>query len=327
MKRILLAALAAAFAIGMSGQNGHGAATDTTEQRLSSIQDGIRTRFGQTTRLFTQTDSLIRQYGHTGQFPTAALKRMTDGLKDAFRQQEGFFRKSLDDNRDNLIPALLIAQYGKNIASYSQAFRNYEALCEQASAAHADSIPSQVLFSALGNLEPQWDYLDRFLENYPHKDHRMLQPIRQEIALYARTRPGSPFTDFTMADPHGTPRRLSDFVGKGKYVLADFWASWCGPCRAEMPRLREAYNRYAAKGLEIVGISLDSDKRAWMQATEQMGITWPQLSDLKGWENEAAVLYGIHSIPATILFDPEGRIVATGLRGGALWNKLAEIFK
>lgn len=203
MKRILLAALAAAFATGMSGQNGHGAATDTTEQRLSSIQDGIRTRFGQTTRLFTQTDSLIRQYGHTGQFPTAALKRMTDGLKDAFRQQEGFFRKSLDDNRDNLIPALLIAQYGKNIASYSQAFRNYEALCEQASAAHADSIPAQVLFSALGNLEPQWDYLSRFLENYPHKDHRMLQPIRQEIALYARTRPGSPFTDFTMADPEG----------------------------------------------------------------------------------------------------------------------------
>ena len=325
MKRILLAALAAAFAIGMSGQNG--TAVDTAEQRLSSIQNGIRMRLKKTVRLFVQTDSLLHKYGAIGNVPADALKQMTAGLEDAFRQQEEFFRQSLEENRDNLIPARLIAQYGKQIETYSQVFRNCESLSEHAAAAHADSIPAHVLFSALSHLELQWDDVSRFLETYPYKDHDMLQPIRQEIALCTRTRPGKPFTDFTMAGPDGTPRRLSDFVGKGKYVLADFWASWCGPCRAEMPSLREAYNRYAAKGLEIVGISLDSDKRAWMQATEQMGITWPQLSDLKGWKNEAAVLYGIHSIPATILFDPEGNIVATGLRSEALRDKLAEIFK
>jgi peroxiredoxin len=132
--------------------------------------------------------------------------------------------------------------------------------------------------------------------------------------------------DFTLPDANGTPVTLSSY--KGKYVLIDFWASWCGPCRQENPNVVKAYNKYKTKKFTIIGVSLDKPgaKDAWMSAIKNDGLTWTQVSDLQFWDNKAAKLYGITSIPQNFLLDPTGKIIAKNLRGGDLEAKLAEIF-
>ena len=131
--------------------------------------------------------------------------------------------------------------------------------------------------------------------------------------------------DFTMADVKGTPVTLSSL--RGKYLLIDFWASWCGPCRRENPNLVKTYNRFSKKGFSVVGVSLDEagDQDKWIAAIKKDKLTWLQLSDLKGWQCEAAVLYGIQGIPMNFLLDPNGKIIAKGLRGADLDKKLEEV--
>ena len=138
---------------------------------------------------------------------------------------------------------------------------------------------------------------------------------------------GEKFRDLVEFDPDGNSHELSEYVGHGKWVLVDFWASWCGPCRGEMPNVVAAYNQYHDKGFEIVGLSFDKDKDAWVKAIKDWEMPWIHLSDLKYWETVAAGVYSITGIPDNILIDPEGIIVARGLRGDSLQAKLAEIFK
>lgn len=135
------------------------------------------------------------------------------------------------------------------------------------------------------------------------------------------------YRDLTMNDLTGKEVKLSQWVGKGNYVLVDFWASWCGPCRAEMPFVVESYKRYHDRGYEIVGVSFDVKHDAWADAVERLGMTWPQMSDLKGWRCAAVATYGVEAIPSNILVDPQGVIVAADLRGENLLNTLAEIYK
>jgi peroxiredoxin len=132
--------------------------------------------------------------------------------------------------------------------------------------------------------------------------------------------------DFTQNDADGHPVKLSSF--RGKYVLIDFWASWCGPCRQENPNVVKAYNKYKGQKFTILGVSLDrpDGKADWMSAVKNDGLTWTQVSDLKYWNNEAAALYFVRSIPQNYLIDPDGKIVGKNLRGADLENKLAEIF-
>ncbi len=138
---------------------------------------------------------------------------------------------------------------------------------------------------------------------------------------------GKKFTDFEMGDPDGTMRKLSDYVGNGKVVMIDFWASWCPPCRADMPHLVKVYDQYKKKNFEIVGISLDRTADAWKKGIKDLNMTWPQLSDIKFWQCEGAALYGVNSIPHTVLVDKDGTIIAKNLRGETLDAKLAEILK
>lgn len=151
--------------------------------------------------------------------------------------------------------------------------------------------------------------------------------LKEHIATIEKTEVGQKFIDFAMNTPEGKEVKLSDFISQNKYTLIDFWASWCGPCRAEMPNVVAAYNAFKAKDFGIVGVSLDNNAEAWKKAIKDLNITWVQMSDLKGWSCEGAKLYGVRAIPATVLVDQEGTIVARNLRGEELAAKLGELLK
>lgn len=138
---------------------------------------------------------------------------------------------------------------------------------------------------------------------------------------------GAKFTDFAQPDKDGNIHHLSEYVAKNKYLLVDFWASWCGPCRAEMPNVKAAYEKYHAKGFEILGVSLDNNKDKWLNAIKTLELPWHHVSDLKGWQCEASGMYGVQGIPCTMLIAQDGTIVATDLRGEELDKKLAELLK
>lgn len=148
---------------------------------------------------------------------------------------------------------------------------------------------------------------------------------RSRILETKKTQEGVVAVDFEQPDSLGKPVRLSDF--RGKYVLVDFWASWCAPCRRENPVLVKAYAEFHQKGFEILGVSLDKPdaRSAWLAAIHDDGLTWPQVSDLKGWDNAAAKAYNVQAIPMNYLIDPQGKIIAKYLRGAALESKLREV--
>ncbi len=137
--------------------------------------------------------------------------------------------------------------------------------------------------------------------------------------------PGNVAPDFTQNKIDGTPMKLSDL--RGKVVLLDFWAAWCGPCRRENPNVVANYNKYKDSGFTVMSVSLDKDKNAWLGAIEKDGLIWPNhVSDLKQWGNEAARLYKVSGIPFTVLIDKEGKIIATNVRGEDLKMRLEQIF-
>jgi peroxiredoxin len=157
------------------------------------------------------------------------------------------------------------------------------------------------------------------------KQHPRVIKTAQRIENNKLTAPGMEAIEFTQGDTTGTQISLSSF--RGKYLLIDFWAGWCVPCRAENPNLKKLYQRYRTSGFEILGVSLDGERKRWTNAIVSDGLTWPQVSDLQIFDNKVAKLYGIASIPQNILIDPAGKIIAKNLRGSKLENKLSEIFK
>lgn len=153
---------------------------------------------------------------------------------------------------------------------------------------------------------------------------QVMKSIQKDINLLKATSVGSPFVDFKLPDVNGKEVSLSSVTNGSKLVLLDFWASWCGPCRAENPNVVKLYEKYKSAGFQIVGVSLDEKKEKWLEAIKKDNITWIQLSDLKGWKSSAAALYGVKAIPATFLING-GKIVARDLRGDELEAKVAEI--
>ncbi|MDR0961528.1 MAG: AhpC/TSA family protein [Mediterranea sp.] len=175
----------------------------------------------------------------------------------------------------------------------------------------------------------QLEELEELLPQIPaaYNDDAGIQKIKENVATMKQTAVGKKFIDFELQTPEGKSIKLSDYAGKGKIVLVDFWASWCGPCRKEMPNLIKTYAQFKNKGFEIVGVSLDRNGDAWKKGIKDLGITWPQMSDLQYWNCLGAKLYAVSSIPHTVLIDGEGTIIAKNLRGEAIDEKLSELLK
>lgn len=156
-----------------------------------------------------------------------------------------------------------------------------------------------------------------------NKNSEYGKKVANYIRLNKEPQIGEQYVDFEMADPNGKLKKLSDF--KGNTILLEFWASWCGPCRQENPNLVKTYKNFNQKGFEIFAVSLDQEKNSWLQAVEKDSLIWEHVSDLKGDDNEASLIYGVNGIPDNFLIDQNGFIIGRNLRGDKLNEKLAEI--
>lgn len=169
---------------------------------------------------------------------------------------------------------------------------------------------------------PHFQKLSKKLQNMPEG-----KALKEKIMLVKNLRSGLEANDFESVTPEGKKLKLSEILPKSKYTFVDFWASWCAPCRAENPNVVKAFHKYGSQGLTILSVSLDTKADLWKEAIKKDGMPWLHVSQLKGFDEPAAVLYGIKMIPQNVLIDTNGKIVATNLRGYALEEKLEELMK
>lgn len=239
-----------------------------------------------------KSNALRKEFGelhkkHNGDIPEEMVNGLMERWETLEEEMLAAKKQTVLDNADNLVPVFFLCRYASDLGV---------------------------------------EFVDSFLTDYKYKDSKQLASVYRMLEGERNKLPGAEVVDFAGKDLEDKESHLTDYVGKGKYVLVDFWASWCGPCRAEIPNIKACYEKYQAKGFEVVGISFDSKKEDWAKCVEEMGIAWPQISDLKGWECGAGDIYNVKAIPATILYGPDGKVIKSGIRGEELGKTLAEIF-
>ena len=240
--------------------------------------------------------------------------------------------KSFEDKLKNLYQEYMAAQKDDNKELLAQIDSTYEVISDDKtkfvknyigtnnkSLATPYILYREISYSAeVDELDSLFKLMDTSLSASPY-----YIIVDEKIKTLYNVEIGKKAPDFTLNDTLGNPISLSSL--KGQYVLIDFWAAWCRPCRAENPNNVKLYAKYHDKGFEIFGVSFDDKREAWIKAINKDGLTWPQVSDLKGWASAAGKLYGVSSIPHTVLLDKEGVIIAKNLRGEKLNEKIAEL--
>jgi peroxiredoxin len=251
-------------------------------------------------------------------------KMRTDSLENIFRT--AMVTLKLDSLRADSLSKELQKPYEVMVSQYSDVIAKKI----------KENTGSFASIMAIQQLRPE-NYLDIYKaldkglnEKYPNNSdlksfHGMVQQAEMMVSKTESIKVGAEAPELILPMPNDKDLALSSL--RGKVVLIDFWASWCAPCRKELPNVKRAYEKYKSKGFEILGVSLDKDRDAWLEAISKEGLTWPQVSDLKFWQSEACAIYAVQSIPYTVLVDKDGKILATDLRGAALDKKLAEILK
>ena len=256
----------------------------------SNAQELIKEYNNENKKFYNQLRELGQQYREASQNGNQAeLEKIENEYNQVEKNQNNYISLFLTKNSNNFIAPYIL---------YNNRY-NYE----------------------LNELE---DYVNNFNIKVESEYSKLLNDY---IAILQRVDIGQAYVDFTQETPEGDMMSISELVGKSKLLLVDFWASWCGPCRAENPNVVEVYNEYHEKGFDIIGVSLDMEKENWIKAIESDGLIWHNISDLKYWNNEGAKLYGISSIPSNVMIDQNGIIIAKNLRGEDLRNKVEEILK
>ena len=263
-------------------------------------------------------------YEVSGSKPTIALKKLTDHVQVSMQKTtalEQQFNDARNSNRPNLdsLQKALQAEYMILMAQREQDVKSFI----------DTNTGSLALLSAIGYLDAEQNFetykkvSDDLSPKYPNVQY--VTDLSTKVKEMSKIAIGSEAPDIAMKNPDGVTIALSSL--RGKYVLIDFWAAWCGPCRAENPHLVKVYDKYKDKNFEIFGVSLDANRDAWLKAIKDDKLPWVQVSDLQRWNSPVVRLYNISGIPFSVLLDPQGKIIAKGLRSAALDQQLSQIFK